>query len=271
MTPPVVDSKSSKKRGQVRVAPQLEKNLNAYETVSGGAKNSKSTPLAVAAIAAGLASLALPQVADASVVYTPANQELPSPFGTLQIDLNHDGINDVSVSVLISTHIGSGHRTFVGGINAHGLVGNGIETSNGLVVADPIGELIGSSENFGANGLVASCTSRSSVSGSHHHKVKGLWRSKGSRYMGVKFSIGGETHYGWVRLKGFSCSLETPFLTGYAYESEPNKPIDSGAEDRVPPPDSDPATLGALAGGAKGLPLWRKQEPASVGRSPSER
>jgi|SRR5580704_3004841 hypothetical protein len=259
MTPPVIDSKSTNKRGQVRVAPQLEKTLQAYETVSGGTKDSKSNPLALAAIAAGLASLALPQVADAKVVYTPANQELPTPFGTLLVDLNHDGIPDVSMSVLISTHVGSGHFTFAGGISAQGLSGNALATSNALVLADSVGELIGSSDNFGAKGLVASCSIRNSISGSHHHKVKGLWRSAGSRYMGVKFSIGGETHYGWIRLKGFSCSGETPFLTGYAYESEANKPIDSGAGDRALPPQADPATLGALAGGAKGLALWRGQ------------
>jgi hypothetical protein len=63
-------------------------------------------------------------------------------------------------------------------------------------------------------------------------------------------------------------------LTGYAYETEPNKPIRAGdtgpvADARVPEMHSAPlavaalrpATLGLLALGSAGLDVWRKQDP----------
>lgn len=270
MTALLVAGKPMKKRDEVSVEPQLEKTLLAYEAASRGS----ATPLrsrlgTVAAIAAGLATMALPKLTDAEVIYTKVNQELPSPFGTLQIDLANNGIADVVLSVSASSHIGSGHHTFAGGVNAKGLNGGAIETSKGLVLADPIGTLIGSSDKFGSKGLLGACFYTSSVFSGHHTKrITGLWRSQGSRYMGVKFSIAGETHYGWVRLKGFSCSFLAPFLTGYAYESEPNKPIDSGATI----PGDDAGTLGGLASGANGIQLWRKPTPGKQQPvSPDER
>jgi hypothetical protein len=63
-------------------------------------------------------------------------------------------------------------------------------------------------------------------------------------------------------------------LTGYAYESIPNKPIIAG---RTKGPDEasfegpnaaltlptrEPATLAALAMGAPGLSIWRREESA---------
>lgn len=99
------------------------------------------------------------------------------------------------------------------------------------------------------------------------------------RYLDLKFPIKGKIHYGWARLKvtvGKSSISAT--LTGYAYETIPNKPIIAGSTKgpdeidnsadqpnpaalTVPTPSS--ATLGLLAMGAPGLAIWRREE--SVG------
>jgi hypothetical protein len=86
-------------------------------------------------------------------------------------------------------------------------------------------------------------------------------------------------HYGWARL---SASLEPRrqipgacTLTGYAYETIPGKPIITGktkgkddeTDDRIGQanpaalgrPTPKPATLGALALGAPGLSIWRRE------------
>jgi hypothetical protein len=105
-----------------------------------------------------------------------------------------------------------------------------------------------------------------------------------SRYLGLKFEVDGKTHYGWARL-----TVQLPgnylinaTLTGYAYETVPDKGIlagqTAGGADAAAvssnSPDSDtsnssasvanpsdtprPTSLGTLALGAGGVPLRRR-------------
>jgi hypothetical protein len=60
----------------------------------------------------------------------------------------------------------------------------------------------------------------------------GLWApNEKNRYLGVKFLIDGQVHYGWARM---NAELYFPYinalLTGYAYETTPNLPIRAGDE-----------------------------------------
>jgi hypothetical protein len=83
-------------------------------------------------------------------------------------------------------------------------------------------------------------------------------------YLGVEFSFNGENHFGWVRvnLPDGPCSA---VITGYAYETTPNKPIRAGQTSGneattgtlAPSAVSEPATLGHLAQGARGIAAWR--------------
>lgn len=63
----------------------------------------------------------------------------------------------------------------------------------------------------------------------------GQWRNVENRYLGVKFSIQGQTHYGWVRLNVTLISPQTiqAVITGYAYETIPNTPIIAGKTSRT--------------------------------------
>jgi hypothetical protein len=98
--------------------------------------------------------------------------------------------------------------------------------------------------------------------------TSGAWKNITREFLGLKFYINGQAHYGWARLNvtltqtGYVYAL----LTGYAYETVPNKPIITGQR-RGPGAISGPAelsqdepdraTLGALAKGAAGLAIWR--------------
>jgi hypothetical protein len=108
-----------------------------------------------------------------------------------------------------------------------------------------------------------SSTDRSSI---------GQWKDVKNRYLGVRFKIKGRTHYGWARLNVAIANVEggTATLTGYAYETIPDKPIVAGVTQG---PDADqpvpaslqsgspkPASLGALARGAPALSIWRREE-----------
>lgn len=91
-------------------------------------------------------------------------------------------------------------------------------------------------------------------------------------YLGVKFKIGGEFHYGWARITIVTGPKSSFYglLTGYAYETIPGKAILAGqtkSTDDIDQPDTtmtmptpESATLGALALGAPGVSIWRREE-----------
>ena len=103
-----------------------------------------------------------------------------------------------------------------------------------------------------------------------------------NRFIGVKFKINGQTHYGWVRLtvtvkqKGNGHGPTGSFsatITEYGYESVANKSCGAGlsgpakphAAHTSPMPEQEtirkaaPA-LGMLALGADALPVWRRED-----------
>ncbi len=56
-------------------------------------------------------------------------------------------------------------------------------------------------------------------------KCEGPWLNVKNRYLGLKFIIKGKDHFGWARL---TTTGRIALLTGYAYETIPNKPIIAG-------------------------------------------
>jgi hypothetical protein len=69
------------------------------------------------------------------------------------------------------------------------------------------------------------------LSGRTDRNVIGRWgNDPQNRYLGVKFLINGQSHFGWVRLTVKSDKLLSisATITGYAYETVPNKPIFAG-------------------------------------------
>jgi hypothetical protein len=122
--------------------------------------------------------------------------------------------------------------------------------------------------------------------------IYGQWANGGKgvkyRYLGLLFIIKGKVHFGWARLnvffsKGRVVGLFSGTLTGYAYETIPGKAIitgrtkgpdnEWGKEDFLPgasvanpiPDTRQPASLGMLALGAQGVPVWRRKESALEG------
>jgi hypothetical protein len=102
------------------------------------------------------------------------------------------------------------------------------------------------------------------------------------RYLGLKFVIKGKFHYGWARFSVIVGGGKiTAALTGYAYETIPNKPIVAGrTKSRVVPdssnsgdagliiPDPTRKTLGMLARGAQSIPIRRREGMAVAKYSP---
>jgi hypothetical protein len=81
-----------------------------------------------------------------------------------------------------------------------------------------------------------------------------------NRYLGMKFMINGEAHYGWARFSVTVNVFLEATLTGYAYETIPNKPIITGKTNGPDVVAAEPASLGRLAQGASGISAWRQKK-----------
>jgi hypothetical protein len=232
-------------RSATRLARHLEKNLLAY----------------AAAASAGLISLSLP--AEAEVIYTPCNTSMTLPiFGAIPaptpLDLNNDGTADFSFGMFSNARGSFGSTTYIKFfLNIVPLrAGNGVVQGQQAqaAAAVPNGKKIGPGQQFAAGARYMSLFSffGSTVRNS------GSWSKVEFAYIGLKFMIDGQLHYGWARVK-FPDPGDThyPSIYGYAYESTPNQPILTGqtddraveatAEDSAS--ESAPASLGMLAGG----------------------
>jgi hypothetical protein len=265
------NTNQSQNRKPARLTGKLDKNLFSY---------------AIAASAAGVGVMALSPSAGAGVIATPANIVVPINGGVVQFDINGDGIPDFGISA----------TTFVAGEKRHGksctiCTFNGsqmkvvpaqaanevVQGTTGLdcgpfgpkCAADlPDDQKIGPLSPVGT-GTAAMFIYENEFGGPYS---KGSWRGPHppNPYLGVKFvDSGGQFHYGWVRVV---VSGAHATITGYAYETIPNKAINAGKTHResdagavdpegvVAPKASEAAGLGMLAVGAPALVAWRKQD-----------
>jgi hypothetical protein len=214
---------------------------------------------ALAASAAGVSVLALAQGSEAKVVFTKTHAVI-GENGVYNLDLTHDGTVDFLIQELDEGGFPSSNALL-----ADPALGNAVQGFRNNASALQLGAAIGPGQKFVAGGFngEAMVTITHSTTGGVSH-VRGLWANTKDAYLGLKFKIGGETHYGWARLSvelnGFHIAAT---LTGYAYETIPNQAINAGQIDgsaAVPDtPQPLSFSLGALALGAQGVTAWRRQ------------
>ena len=134
------------------------------------------------------------------------------------------------------------------------------------------GARIGSSDNFLSAGQGEALEVSFTTGGGGHHLI-GKWDGDPkNRYLGVRFVIDGKMHYGWIRVSVNTDKVHgmTAQITGYAYETVPNKAIVAGttgvAAEVLGEDGKSQAgpSLGMLAVGADGLQLWRREETSVV-------
>ncbi|MGA7291283.1 MAG: hypothetical protein WBW53_00810 [Terriglobales bacterium] len=281
-------SSARQSRKTFKISDSLNRQLNTYARV---------------AAAAGVSVLALAGASEAEVVYTEANQVTHAGF-PLYIDLNHDGIKDF----LLHTMYYPGSSGLEIGLNAAGIGSNRVAgrllgSSGGYFFsaasALPAGARIGPKGNFSVRYPLMAVEIFNRDGGSQYSDL-GPWAHKGkglrNRYLGLKFIVDGEVHYGWARLSvtlGHHRVLGdvSGTLTGYAYETIADKPIIAGritgadvimeqpdqeqdtegsAEQPGPAalaqPGQNPAMLGMLARGSGALSMWRQKQSASEGK-----
>lgn len=246
-----MESKANPKqpRAAAPINSTLEKHLAAYMVV---------------AAATGVGVLALAQPSDAEIVYTATNQNLFVRDG-VTVDFNNDGIVDIKFFDQ-SRGYGTGLLAYGSGQNRF----MGASYPNNSVL--PWGERIGPKGTFNSHWVF--------LAGANHHfgscvTYGGNWVNKRGFYLGVRFLIGSEIHYGWVRLTITGvCTVGKELMTGYAYETIPNKPIIAGQTsgpkvaslgeiDEVLAPFHQQGSLAALSLGSEGMSIWRREEEAA--------
>jgi hypothetical protein len=214
---------------------------------------------ALAAGAAGVSLLAMTQPADAEIIVTQAHGNVPLNK-YVSIDLNHDGIPDFRF--LLSTFA---YHTFRGTLLVQPRGAGGVIASPGGYAAPlSLGASIGPAQAFtkGKHLNMARSAGFDYFSSRYSRNVFGPWENVQSRFVGVEFLIGGETHYGWIRLTvNFTNRTGTATLTGYAYETVAGQSIQAGQQaDEASAPAATPS-LGMLALGSLGLEFWRRENP----------
>ena len=231
---------------------------------------------ATAASAAGVGLLALAQPAEAKIIFTPVHQKL---VGKTTLDLNGDGVADFRFTNHLSTqclgsHCGI-HQTMVvftyGNLQVYGLAtGNQVWGQGTAASQLGPGVSVGSNGNFPGGKEMAGFAATDGQVGT----TFGAWGAGGvlhQGYLGLKFVINGQTHFGWARIK-VQIVGETikAVLTGYAYETIAGKAIVTGQThasnevSNVMEPKVTPVkpSLGILAQGAPGLEAWRRRTTA---------
>src|SRR5277367_3742737 len=178
---------------------------------------------ALAASAAGVGAVALAQPSQAKIVYTPAHVNIEIGQ-TVPLDLNHDGKADFSFQNYSNTFEGSEQGfLFVFPAKSPNAVDG--ETTYERALALRAGTRVGPKAHFLSGRYI------SMVSADAAERCFGNWNNVKNRYLGLKFIIKGKTHFGWARLN-VSCNSTNDkikaLLTGYAYETIPNKPIIAG-------------------------------------------
>jgi len=242
---------------------------------------------AVTATAASVGILAVSETAEASVVFTPAHTQIT--VGTMTLDLNNDGIPDFNLirNSFFTSERGGNSSTFIAPVNpSNRIEGNGrtqfVRSDFVSASALPAGSLVGPGKPFFPAGQKFMRGYFIEIYGLVPRSSGGAWATRGhdisDRYLGLAFTINGETHFGWARISvpplNHQFDVGTT-LTGYAYETVANTAITTGPQQsglsvgslrrQQPrtPASANTQTLGALALGYNGIAVWRRREGSS--------
>jgi hypothetical protein len=216
---------------------------------------------AIGATVAGMGILASVEPAEAKVVYTPA--DLGILFGEqVPLDINKDGVFDFSFNDYGS--FSQNHSCYLkvkGLAGGNAVVGRNSGSKHFGAAALKAGVQVGPQRHFVSHTSMArvTFTGSSGTNPMFFYPWANGGKGVNKRYLGIKFTIEGKVHYGWMRFNLFfaSSGYVVARLTGYAYETIPNKPITTGQTKGPNAITLEPASLGHLAAGASAIPAWR--------------
>lgn len=225
----------------------------------------------LAAAVAGVTVLALALPAESEVIVTKKTIPIPTSLGltSIPISLTNNGINDFSFSLYSFVGYTSRRSLRMWPLEGGAVVAQSQAHRFPSALALVRGAKIGPSAHFSNDNFASIEESQRFCSTSTcKHPFSGLWGvTSKNRFLGVRFLINGETHYGWIRLtvNTDKNGLLAATITGYAYETIANKKIQAGVSGNTASSETSTAnqasapSLGMLALGADALPVWRRE------------
>lgn len=173
----------------------------------------------------GALSAAIAGIADASgqVVFTNITPDFVGTDVAVGLDLNNDGTFDFVIAegtggnyVLVDAYQNVVGNSWLGSqpgsYNYPFALGNGVTISSGQNTWFPGSSVVGTM-NFN------SCYSGGGASN---------WCGVTDRFLGLRFTVGADVHYGWAQLDVNAAGTEF-IVKGYAYEQTPGAPITTDA------------------------------------------
>jgi hypothetical protein len=185
---------------------------------------------------------------DAQIVYTDVSPDvvIDTTLGTYAIDFNNDAAPDVQFNVLhvsgsgtYQASVGTFTYTYSGTYAAAGTPpGGGMQqalvpsgsssTMTSAVVPLNNGDAINGLANFGtSSGIGYDITFSIPAFGYSLPYIGGEFLGVTDKYLGVKFTAGATTHFGWVRLD-VAADASTITIKDYAYNQFPDGEILAG-------------------------------------------
>jgi len=201
-----------------------------------------------AATAAGVGILASAEPSAAKVVYTKTHQVIDRRTA-YPLDMDNNGKPEFILTQTATCFSYCYNMLEANGVN----ISDSVAHQSFLALALRRGVRIDSQLAFTYYATMAGVADTNN--GTHPF---GFWVNVKKRYLGLKFEINGQTHYGWARLNvDVNGRNITGTLTGYAYETIPDKPIIAGNRGSTTGqgPDAKPVGLGRLAFGASATRL----------------
>jgi len=210
---------------------------------------------------AGGAFLASAPSARAEVIFTPSNAVLQGGNANLAIDLDNDGSADFTIAI-------ENCRTYSG----YG-IGRCLE-AHGQSRSDEVGM----HGRFLIDRLAQALSPRTPVNGGHKFRrdavmasvLLGEFWNVADRYLGVRFRINGQVHYGWIGFRRVRIDWNGAFsaaLGGWAYETNPDTTILAGDTGTAAPATGffHPTSLEILSSGHVGIEERRQRTSPTGG------
>ena len=156
--------------------------------------------------------------ADAAIIYTDEVPDFAGVIGSQYfLDLNNDGADDFRI-----WHNGSSNL-YISPLGST----NEVLGSGGTTFAYPFALSAGATISSGAGGFFNNGFAGGFQSLNYGSCSFGNWCSVTDRYIGLRFDIGGNIHYGWVRLDVNNAGSVWS-VKDYAYENVMGMDIDAG-------------------------------------------
>ena len=200
-------------------------------------KKSLITKLSMYTLSA-TAGLVTAITSQATVIYTDVNPDSTLNGGDVYaLDLNNDGTPDFNLNMISSSYSGSYFKSDRKGVRVD-MIGyggnNAIARQNGggysyFAEALNYGAAISNSLLWNNYGLEMAQSNFSSWSSNPYSNITGPWIGVADKFLGLRFDIGGNPHYGWARLD-VDAIPNRAVLKDYAYEDFSGTLINAGDE-----------------------------------------